>query len=128
MPCHGDLHAGNVLTDAAGSIVIVYWDDPVLAPRERDLMFVGAGIGGAWKRPQESAAFYRGYGSIAVDAEAIAYYRCERIVEDVAVFCDRLLFQAGNSDPERRSIFEKFARAFEPDDVIEIAERTFAAL
>jgi spectinomycin phosphotransferase len=128
VPCHGDLHAGNVLVDAAGAIAIVDWDDPVMAPKERDLMFVGAGIGGAWNRPEESAAFYRGYGSAAVDAEAIAYYRCDRIVEDVAVFCDRLLHGGDDGAPERRLIFAKFAQAFEPDNVVEIAERSYAAL
>jgi hypothetical protein len=50
--------------------MIVDWDDPVLAPRERDLMFVGAGVGGAWNREDESAAFYRGYGPVTVDAQS----------------------------------------------------------
>ena len=62
VPCHGDLHAGNVLVGAGILIAIVDWDDPVLAPKERDLMFVGGGIGGVWNREEEPAAFYRGYG------------------------------------------------------------------
>jgi len=128
VPCHGDLHAGNVLADGVGSIVIVDWDDPVLAPKERDLMFVGAGIGGAWNRPEESAAFYRGYGAVTVDAEALAYYRCERIVEDIAVFCDQLLLDGGDERGERAQMFRMLAGAFGPNDVVEIAERTFAAL
>ncbi len=128
VPCHGDLHAGNVLINGAGSLVIVDWDDPVLAPRERDLMFVGAGIGGVWNREDESSAFYRGYGEVAVDAEAVAYYRCERIVEDVAVYCDQLLLDSGDGHIDRRLMLGKFVSAFGPDDVVEIAGRTFAAL
>jgi hypothetical protein len=38
--CHGDVHIANVLIDAVGRLLIVDWDQPVLAPRERDLMFV----------------------------------------------------------------------------------------
>ncbi len=128
VPCHGDLHAGNVLGDGVKSLVIVDWDDPVLAPKERDLMFVGAGIGGAWNRGEESAAFYRGYGPVTVDAEALAYYRCERIVEDVAVFCDRLLLNGGDGNAEREQLLRRLVSAFGPNDVVEIAERTFAGL
>jgi spectinomycin phosphotransferase len=128
VPCHGDLHAGNVLVDGVGSLVIVDWDDPVLAPRERDLMFVGAGIGGVWNREEESAAFYRGYGAVTVDAEALAYYRCERFVEDVAVFCDQLLLDTGDGHVDRALMLRKFVSAFDPNDVVEIAERTFAGL
>lgn len=128
VPCHGDLHAGNVLVDSAGSLVIVDWDDPVLAPKERDLMFVGAGVGGTWNRPEESAAFYRGYGSTSVDAEALAYYRSERIVEDVAVYCDRLLLNGGDEGAERERSLRRLVDQFRPNDVVEIAERTFATL
>ena len=127
-PCHGDLHAGNVLVDDAGSVTIVDWDDPVLAPKERDLMFVGAGIGGAWKDPTEWGAFFRGYGAVMVDAEALAYYRCERITEDVAVFCDSLLLKGGHQGADRPESLRRLANAFEPDNVVEIAERTFGSL
>jgi spectinomycin phosphotransferase len=128
VPCHGDLHAGNVLLTRDGSLTIVDWDDPVLAPRERDLMFIGAGIGGVWHREEESAAFYRGYRAVTVDAEALAYYRCERFVEDVAVFCDQLLLDEGDGHIDRELMLSKFTSAFDPNDVVEIAERAFAAL
>ena len=90
-------------------------------------MFIGAGIGGAWNRPDESAAFDRGYGPTAVDAEGIAYYRCERIVEDIAVYSAHLL-RAGGDTADRDESLRRLAAAFEPNDVVEIAERTFAAL
>jgi spectinomycin phosphotransferase len=125
VPCHGDLHAGNVLVRDDGSLTIVDWDDPVLAPKERDLMFVGAGIGGAWHRDEEAAAFYRGYGDVPVDREAVAYYRCERFVEDVAVFTAQIL---ESRDDARGVMLGKFKSAFDANDVVQIAERTFAAL
>lgn len=33
---------GNVLISKNGSIYIVDWDQPVMAPKELDLMFIGA--------------------------------------------------------------------------------------
>jgi spectinomycin phosphotransferase len=128
VPCHGDLHAGNVLVSPDGSLAIVDWDDPVLAPKERDLMFVGAGIGGVWNCEEESAAFYRGYGATEVDADALAYYRCERFVDDVAVFSDQLLLNRCDQHTDREQMLAKFVSAFDSNDVVEIAERTFAAL
>jgi spectinomycin phosphotransferase len=128
VPSHGDLHAGNILIDRAGSLFIVDWDDAALAPKERDLMFIGGGVGGVWNRPDESAAFYRGYGPASVDAASLAFYRCQRVVEDVAVFCDRLLLKGGDQGADREESLRKLMAAFDPNDVVEIAERTFAAL
>lgn len=39
--CHADIHGGNVLIGENGCIYIVDWDQPVMAPKERDLMFIG---------------------------------------------------------------------------------------
>ncbi|WP_160502654.1 phosphotransferase [Streptomyces sp. BA2] len=126
--CHGDLHAGNVMAADDGSLVVVDWDDPVLAPRERDLMFVGGGVGGVWNEPAESAAFYRGYGTVEIDARTLAYYRCERIVQDIAEYCDELLLGAPHGGDDRELSLRRFAGQFEPDNVVDIAERTYAAL
>ena len=45
--CHSDTHAWNLLIDRRGKVYIVDSDNPILAPKERDLMF----IGGAWALP-----------------------------------------------------------------------------
>lgn len=128
--CHGDLHAGNVIVTDDGSLVVVDWDDPVLAPRERDLMFVGGGVGGVWNDPAQCAAFYRGYGAEEIDAQALAYYRCERIVQDLAEYCDELLLGAprDGGDDDRELSLRHFMDQFRPDGVVDIAERTYAAL
>ncbi|MGW7071071.1 phosphotransferase [Streptomyces sp. NPDC054855] len=127
--CHGDLHAGNVVVTDDGAVVVVDWDDPVMAPRERDLMFVGGGVGGVWNDAAGSADFYRGYGTEQVDAQTLAYYRCERIVQDVAEYCDQLLVRDPHEGDEGRELsLRHFVGQFRPDDVVDIAERTYAAL
>ncbi len=50
--CHADLHGNNVLVGAGENLAVVDWDEPILAPKERDLMFVGGGVGGVWNRPE----------------------------------------------------------------------------
>ena len=69
----------------------------------------------------------RGYGPTATDSEALAYYRYERIVEDIALTCDHLL-QSGEGGRDRALSLRYFEDAFRPNDVIEIADMTYASL
>jgi spectinomycin phosphotransferase len=96
--CHSDLHAANLLLASDGGLVIVDWDEPILAPRERDLMFVGGGYYGNRRSPEEETAmFRRGYGEAAIDPERIRFFRCERAIEDLVLDCED-----GTPDSRRR--------------------------
>ncbi|MDP9443337.1 MAG: phosphotransferase [Actinomycetota bacterium] len=82
--CHGDPHLGNVLLDGAREVWLLDWDDAVLAPRERDLMFVLGGVlAFAPVTPQQQSWFFAGYGDADLDPMRLAYYRCTRALEDV---------------------------------------------
>jgi hypothetical protein len=118
-----DIHAGNLLIDANGSLYIVDWDHPILAPKERDLMFVGGGIGSIWYRPQEEVLFYEGYGRTEINNIALAYYRFERIVQDIAEWGEQLLL-TGEGGKDRARALQGFVRWFSPNDVVEMAYKT----
>ncbi|CZF98479.1 TPA: aminoglycoside O-phosphotransferase APH(9)-Ia [Legionella pneumophila subsp. pneumophila] len=118
--CHSDVHAGNVLVVNEGSIFIIDWDEPMLAPKERDLMFIGGGIGNVWNKPHEIDYFYEGYGKTNVDKIILSYYRHERIVEDIAVYGQDLLSRDQNNESRLES-FKHFKSMFDPNDVVEIA-------
>lgn len=118
--CHADLHAGNLLISAE-QFYIVDWDDPVLAPKERDLMFIGGGQGFAGHTPEEEERlFYQGYGQVQVDPVALAYYRCERIIQDIAVYCDELTRQTGSAEDREQSLHYLMAN-FAPGSTLERA-------
>ncbi|MBP6016148.1 MAG: aminoglycoside phosphotransferase family protein [Candidatus Promineofilum sp.] len=121
--CHSDLHAGNVLIDAGRRLYIVDWDQPIFAPRERDLMYPGGAQGfRGHTPPEEERLFHVGYGRAAVDAVALAYYRAERIVEDIALYCtDLLLSEAGGAD--RAQSLHYLKSNFEAGGTIEAAYR-----
>ncbi len=121
--CHSDIHGGNVLIDAKGSIYIVDWDEPIMAPKERDLMFVGGGVANVWNNPGEEELFYQGYGKTEIDMPTLAYYRHERIVEDIAVYAQELLLttSGGNS---RLEMYKHFIDMFAPRGVVDIAFKT----
>jgi spectinomycin phosphotransferase len=118
--CHGDIHAGNVFIAANGALYIVDWDQPIMAPKERDLMFIGGGVGNVWNGEREIDLFYTGYGKTKIDQNIIDYYRCERIVQDVAEYYQQLLSDnVGYKD--RLTSYNHFIAMFEPNGVVDIA-------
>ena len=121
--CHTDIHGGNTLISDDGKLYIVDWDNPILAPKERDLMFIGGGIDHIWKSEREEAVFYEGYGKTEINMSALAYYRYERVIEDLAVISEQLLLtNEGGADRERS--YGWFISNFEPGQTIAIAEKT----
>ena len=124
--CHSDIHAGNLLigandADARSAIYIVDWDNPTLAPKERDLMLVGGCA--VWNSPREAALFYQGYGQTDFDPMALAYYRYERIIQDIAAFCEQL-FLTDEGGEDREQSYQYFTGQFLPNHEVEIACKT----
>lgn len=122
--CHSDIHGGNVLIDQHNFIYIVDWDAPMMAPKERDLMFIGGGVANVWNKPHEEEAFYKGYGKAEVNRTILAYYRHERIVEDIALFGESLILSTSGSTESRLESYNHFKAMFEPRGVVEIAFET----
>jgi spectinomycin phosphotransferase len=86
--CHADLHPANLIRDPAGRVFVIDWDDVMLAPKERDFIFVGeAPADGSVGCPP----FFQGYGQTEIDWIALAYYRWERVVQDL-IECVRTVF------------------------------------
>ena len=122
--CHGDIHAWNILIDEQGQLFIVDWDDAILAPKERDLMFIGAGIGGIWDKPEEHAWFFDGYGQVNIHHSALAYYRNERIVQDIAVTILDITSDTHSID-NKHLMLQQLAGQFAPNSrLITIAKKT----
>ncbi|MBA3602461.1 MAG: aminoglycoside phosphotransferase family protein [Parachlamydiaceae bacterium] len=121
--CHSDIHGGNVLIDGQGTIYIVDWDEPIMAPKERDLMFIGGGVANVWNIPREEEFFYKGYGKTNINKVILAYYRHERIVEDIAEYGQVLLLTTAGGE-DRAEMYEHFIDMFEPLGVVDIAFKT----
>lgn len=135
--CHSDVHPGNLLIptpseEAQGEttharVYIVDWDTPLFAPKERDLLLIGGCS--TWNGPREEALFYLGYAGDpdfqqkGLDPIALAYYRCERIIQDIAEFCQQLLESEGGGEDREQSLMY-FESNFLPGHEIELALRT----
>lgn len=123
--CHADIHAGNVLITNDDQIYIVDWDQPIMAPKERDLMFIGGGIGNIWNNPEEEKLFYEGYGKTKINTDLLAYYRHERIMEDMAIYSQELLLSSLGEGDDSETMYKHFVDMFEPNGVVDIALKTY---
>ncbi|MEO7910198.1 MAG: hypothetical protein ABIV47_11155, partial [Roseiflexaceae bacterium] len=64
--------------------------------------------------------FYQGYGATEINRQAVAYYRYERIVEDIVAYCEQLLL-TDQGGQDRQEGLRQLVGQFEPGSVIEIA-------
>ncbi len=86
-------------------------------------MFIGGGVANVWNKLHEEKSFYRGYGRTEINSTILAYYRHERIVEDIAIYGHELLLtMAGGKD--RAEMYKQFIGMFEPRGVVDIAFAT----
>jgi spectinomycin phosphotransferase len=120
--CHSDIHPGNLLINPGGSLYIVDWDNPIFAPKERDLMHVGGSS--FWHGARIETLFYLGYGPAEIDRMALAYYRSERVIQDIAEFC-RMLLLSTEGGKDREQWYRWFTSQFLPGHEIEIAFNTY---
>lgn len=120
--CHGDPHLGNVLVGDDEGVWLIDWDDAVLAPRERDLLFV---IGGvlpfAPVSEQELGWFFDGYGPADVDPARLAYHRCVRALEDLADPAAEVVDLAGRTDRQRADALAIFRSVLSPTGLARLA-------
>lgn len=122
--CHADLHPGNVLVGAHDALAIVDWDNPIFAPKEHDLMCLGGGVGQTWSDARDEALFYQGYGPTELDLIALAYYRYERIIADLAAYGAQL-FEVQGSVADREVGLRMVMGNFLPNQVVAVAHRTY---
>jgi spectinomycin phosphotransferase len=116
--CHADIHVGNLLLTPEGKLFVVDWDQPILAPKERDLMFT---LRGAFVTQQREAdLFVQGYGPVEVDPLVMAYYRYERLMEDLAEFAAQIFLLESNEETKQDSVY-LFKAQFEADSQVEMA-------
>ena len=118
--CHADIHAWNVLVKTDGDIVIVDWDGAMLAPRERDLMFVDGIAGGHAADP---AAFFDCYGDVELDPIVLAHYRIEWAVQDLAEFSASVFLDPDAGEDTKADAVEHLVEMFGPGNEIDIVTR-----
>ena len=119
--CHADIHTANILITQKQNMFIVDWDDTLLAPKERDLMFV---LGENTIETREEQLFFKGYGRIEISLLALAYYRYEWCIQEVGDFGERVFLMKDAGENTKKDSVEGFMKLFSRGDVIETAFNT----
>ena len=120
--CHADIHTANLLINSGGQLFVVDWDQPVLAPKERDLMFVvGASLGGFVVDGNAERLFFQGYGQAEINWLALAYYRYEWVVQDLGDYAERVFLMENTGEETKRAAVQELMAMFAPGDVVDVA-------
>jgi spectinomycin phosphotransferase len=106
--CHADLHPANLLRDSEGFPHVIDWDDVMLGPKERDLIFVKTSSDDPDFVPG-LPSYFDGYGEMEIDWIALSYFRYERVIQE---------WMAAVDDVFIRKDLEEDARA----DAVELLE------
>ena len=96
-----------------GRLFIVDWDEIILAPKERDLVFVSDTPGDS-RLLQEAQArlFFEGYGPTYIDPLALQYYQDEWTVQEIGDFGERILLRDDLGEQTRQTALNEFMRQF----------------
>jgi len=119
--CHADIHTANILLTQENEMFIVDWDDTLLAPRERDLMFV---LGEDSVQTREEQNFFDGYGTTNINPLALAYYRYEWCVQEIGDFSQRVFMPKSAWKDTKQDAMAGFIKLFSQGDVVEAALNT----
>ena len=97
--CHADLHARNLIRDRAGHVFVIDWDEVMLAPKERDFIFI---------RESQADAFWEGYGQKEIDWMLLSYFLWERVVQDVIEEAQNVCFRDDLAEETKMDIARSF--------------------
>ncbi|HWZ18852.1 MAG TPA: aminoglycoside phosphotransferase family protein [Ktedonobacteraceae bacterium] len=96
--CHADLHPANLIRDDT-NVFVIDWDEVMLAPKERDFIFI---------REPQADAFWEGYGKREINWLLLSYYLWERVVQDVIVNAQDVCFREDLGEETKAEIAQLF--------------------
>lgn len=112
--CHADPNQSNILVNNDGRIVLIDWDDVMLAPRERDLMFFTG------KEQEQFLSDYDKTKAFQLNLTAIAYYKYEWVVQEIGSYGSQIFFSDSDEITQQHAL-QEFYKLFAPDDVVQEA-------
>jgi spectinomycin phosphotransferase len=119
--CHADLHPGNIVRTPSNDVFVIDWDDVMLAPKERDFIFIN-------ETGSTPSPFFQGYRASEIDWAALTYYRGERVITDLIACAQDVLFRDDLKQATRAEVVELFRDIFSANGEVKLAFATAAHL
>ena len=120
--CHADLHPANLLRNHLGHVFVIDWDEVMLAPKERDFLFVQeASTDG--EAQLSTPAFFEGYGQTGIDWFALTYFRYERVVQDLIACAQEVFFRDDLGEGTKEDSVQLFQAILEEGGEIDMASQ-----
>ena len=126
--CHGDIHTANLLLSNDDKLYIVDWDETLLAPKERDLLFIIGSIFNDMSDGKWEQLFFQGYDETEVDLLALAYYRYDWCVEDMGEFAKDVFGREDLGAETKANSIQWFKSLFAEGNSVELALSTQIAV
>ncbi|HNB55135.1 MAG TPA: aminoglycoside phosphotransferase family protein, partial [Anaerolineales bacterium] len=124
--CHADIHTANLLITPDQQLFVVDWDETILAPPERDLMFImdSPFVINPPLPTRQQTLFFQGYGDNPIHWPALAYYRYEWVVQDLGDFAARVFLMDDVGEVTQRDALRMLMGLFKPGDEVDVALKT----
>ncbi|WP_274648797.1 phosphotransferase enzyme family protein [Paenibacillus humicola] len=103
--CHADLHPANLIR-RDNEVFVIDWDEIMLAPKERDFIFVAQ---------PEAHPFFAGYGDAEMDWPALTYYLLERVIQDLIECAQDVCFRDDLGEDSKEDALRLFQAILEVD-------------
>ncbi len=98
--CHGDPTPGNILLSTDKKLYIIDWDSPLLAPKERDLVFFTSNLEPCMN------GYVSVVGETSIDESVRKFYIHAWNVQEVAFLGKRILFQNNSNEQNKHDLEE----------------------
>ncbi len=86
-------------------MLVIDWDEVMLAPKERDFIFI---------RKPHAEAFFHGYANAEIDWSILTYYLWERVVQDLIYNADNVCFRDDWAEETRALVAQTFHESLQP--------------
>lgn len=83
--CHGDIHKGNILVDNQDEVYFIDWDNPIFAPKEKDLNYFK-------KDDLVLKGYTEVFGVFNINPYVIEFYNMRWTLSEIEDWSSRLLF------------------------------------
>ena len=112
--CHGDIHEDNIIMASSGGLYIIDWDNAILAPKERDLVFFGG--------DEDNLKQYFGLlNSKQAEPVIIDYYVLEWALQEIVDYSNRISSNSFFSLEGRLDAWHQFQSLFKTNQDVDRA-------